>query len=75
MQHECKAPSKILRIRQVQARTGLGRSSIYEKLNKNSSRYDEDFPRKIKIGISAIGFLESSVDAWIDNQVKMSNAR
>jgi prophage regulatory protein len=59
----------ILRRYQVEARTGLSRSTIYDRINQKSPRHDPLFPRPIKLGGSAIGFIESEVEAWIANQV------
>ncbi|MGU1716076.1 helix-turn-helix transcriptional regulator [Pseudomonas aeruginosa] len=56
---------RILRLRQVQERTGLSRSTIYDRININSPRYDQTFPRPVKIGLSAVGWLEESVNDWI----------
>lgn len=56
---------RVLRIRAVAERTGYSRSAIYDHLNPKSPRYDKDFPRPFKLGVSAIGWLESSVEAWI----------
>lgn len=75
MPNEPKTPSRILRIRQVQERTGLGRSTIYDRLDRRSRRFDEAFPKPVKIGISAVGWLEADVERWIDRQVKMSSAK
>ncbi|MYM75598.1 AlpA family phage regulatory protein [Duganella sp. FT134W] len=41
-------PPTILRRKQVEARTGLSRSTIYEKINKKSPRYDHTFPRPVR---------------------------
>ncbi|MDG1582987.1 AlpA family phage regulatory protein, partial [Pseudomonas sp. GOM6] len=60
---------KILRIRQVQERTGLSRSTIYDRLNPSSPRFDADFPRPVKIGAAAIGWIEEGVDKWIRSRV------
>lgn len=65
----------ILRRRQVEARTGLSRSSIYARLRHNPKRpgdYDPTFPRPVSIGAKAIGFIESEVEAWIAAQVEKS---
>ncbi|WP_340332863.1 helix-turn-helix transcriptional regulator [Pseudomonas sp. LP23] len=56
---------RVLRLKQVQERTGLGRSTIYDRLNPRSSRFDDSFPRPFKLGLSAVGWLESGVDEWI----------
>ncbi|MCO7556592.1 helix-turn-helix transcriptional regulator [Metapseudomonas otitidis] len=63
-------PLKILRIKDVQARIGLARSTIYDRLDIHSPRYDSSFPKPIKIGKSAIGWLESSINQWIIEKTK-----
>ncbi|MBF8744981.1 MULTISPECIES: helix-turn-helix transcriptional regulator [Pseudomonas] len=57
--------TRVLRIWDVEAMTGYSRSAIYDRLNPKSPRYDKDFPRPFKIGLSAVGWLESAVDDWI----------
>lgn len=53
------APERIIRIRTVQDRTGLSRSSIYRKIAEGT------FPPQIKIGIHGMGWHESAINAWI----------
>lgn len=60
---------RILRLKQVSERVGLSRSTIYDRINPNSPRYDESFPKPVKIGASAIGWLESSVNKWIELRI------
>ncbi len=60
------APVRVLRITQVQARTGLSRSSIYVRVANGS------FPKPIRLGARAIGWIESEVDAWIREQIAAS---
>lgn len=65
----------ILRRKQVEARTGLSRSSIYAKLRHNPKRpsdYDPTFPTPVSIGAKAIGFIESEIEAWIAAQIQKS---
>lgn len=62
--------SAILRIRQVEARIGLRRSSIYSRLAPNSKQFDPSFPRPISLGApkcrrSAVGWLEHEISAWL----------
>ncbi len=54
----------ILRLPQVLSRTGLSRSLLYQKINEGT------FPKQIPLGVRAIGFSESSVNRWIDLQIK-----
>jgi predicted DNA-binding transcriptional regulator AlpA len=41
------------------ARTGLSRSSLYEKIKNRT------FPQQKKLGVRSVGFLTSEVDAWV----------
>ncbi|MCS7748841.1 AlpA family phage regulatory protein [Pseudomonas aeruginosa] len=63
---------KIIRIKHVVEKIGLSRSSIYDRLNPDSPRYDASFPRPISIGISAVGWLEVDIDEWIKSRVAQS---
>jgi prophage regulatory protein len=64
----------ILRLRQAKERFGLGRTSIYDRLNPKSPRYDPSFPKPITLGVSARarGFLEHEVEEWLRQQVEAS---
>jgi len=55
----------ILRRRQLQARIGLGRSSIYDKLNPKSKNHDPTFPRMVSLGARSVGWYAHEVDAWL----------
>lgn len=61
---------RVLRLRQVQDRVGLSRSTIYDRMNSASPRYDSSFPKPMKIGLSAIGWLESSISKWIETRLE-----
>ena len=50
---------KILRLPEVIEITGLGRSTIYAKVSRR------DFPRPIKLGERAVGWIDSDVYEWI----------
>jgi prophage regulatory protein len=65
----------ILRRKQVEARTGLSRSTIYSKFRRNPKRpreYDPTFPRPVSIGTRAVGWIEAEVDAWLNAQIQKS---
>jgi len=59
--------TKILRLPEVKARTGLARSSIYLRISEGR------FPRPISLGDRAVGWLESEIEEWI--QKRIENAR
>jgi prophage regulatory protein len=56
----------ILRIKAVKELTGLGRSSIYDKIKRN------EFPPPIILGPRAVGWLVSDLDAWLNAQAASS---
>jgi len=65
----------ILRRKQVEARTGLSRSTIYAKLKYNPRRpgdFDPSFPKPISVGAKAVGWIEAEIDAWLAAQVAKS---
>jgi prophage regulatory protein len=57
------ARQRILRLFEVCAVTGLGRSFIYQ-LQANGS-----FPRRVKLGVRAVGWLEDEVQGWLSDKV------
>lgn len=60
---------QVLRLKQVQERLGLGRSTIYDRLNFKSARYDSTFPKPIKLGMAAVGWIEAEINAWVYSRV------
>lgn len=57
----------ILRRKQVEARTGLSRSSIYLKISQG------EFPASISLGgARCVGWLESEISDWISHRVEQS---
>lgn len=51
--------TRVLRIAAVKAKTGLGTSAIYKKIQ------DGEFPRPIPLGVRTRGWLEHEVASWI----------
>ena len=66
MVQEMEVPIRIVRLPAVQARTGLGRSTIYVRLAEGS------FPRPVQLGARAVGWIEAEVDEWIRKQIALS---
>lgn len=67
-----RTPLTILRRKQVEARTGLSRSTIYDKINPKSPRYDPIFPTQIRLSSDTVGWVESEVQAWLEHRVRAS---
>ena len=57
---------RALRLRQVSQLTGLGRSMIYQM------QAEGRFPRRIKLGERAVGWLESEVRDWLATRIETS---
>ena len=66
MVQEMEVPIRIVRLPAVQARTGLGRSTIYVRLAEGS------FPRPVQLGARAVGWIEAEVDEWIRQRIVAS---
>ena len=56
-----RSEDRIIRIREVQHRTGLHRSAIYRKIAEGT------FPRQIQLGRNSSGWYESDVGEWVAN--------
>lgn len=59
-------PPKILRLPKVEDLTGLSRSTLYQKIR------DGSFPANISLGARAVGWLESDVVSWLEQQIQNS---
>lgn len=60
---------KVLRIKDLMKKIGMARSTIYDRINPMSPRYDSSFPKPIKLGLSAVGWLEHEIDVWLENLI------
>ncbi len=56
----------VLRLPEVCKVTGLCRSMVYQL------EAERRFPRRIKIGVRAVGWLEEEVQQWLANQIEQS---
>ena len=58
-----REPERIIRMKTVQSRTGLSRSTIYRKIAEGT------FPPRIKISITGAGWHESEISRWVADPV------
>ena len=71
MNAEPAAPAsflQILRLPQVCKVTGLGRSMIYQL------EAEQKFPHRVRIGLRAVGWVESEVQAWLAMRIERNRA-
>ena len=64
---------RILRLKHVMDRVGLSRSTIYDRINEQSPRYDRTFPRPVSLGGAAVGWLEADISGWIKSKLNLQN--
>lgn len=57
---------KLLKLKEVIEKVGLGRSTIYLMMNRG------EFPKPIKMGERKIYWLESDTDKFIKQRIKLS---
>jgi prophage regulatory protein len=67
-----KSNHAILRIDEVEERTGLSRSTIYDRLNPKSPRYDPAFPKQVSIGTGSVGWIKSEIQTWLESCINSS---
>lgn len=53
---------KLLRRPEVEARTGLSRSTLYDWMKRG------EFPQPVKLGTRLVAWRESDVTAWLDSR-------
>lgn len=63
---------RLIRIKEVASRIGIGRSTIYDWMNTKSPRFDKTFPKPIHIGANSVAWLEQDINEWIIAKVIMT---
>lgn len=57
---------RFIRLPDVKTKTGLSRSTIYERMN------DGTFPNAINLGGRSVAWIEAEIDDWILAQIQKS---
>jgi prophage regulatory protein len=68
METASKPRLTILRVGDVAARTGLSPATIYRLTQEGK------FPRQVKLGEAAAGWLDHEIDAWLEARVQERDA-
>lgn len=55
---------RVLRLKEVQHRTGLGRSTIYRWMDEGK------FPKPVRLGARSVAWIEHEVDEWLMSRSK-----
>lgn len=62
-QQESPRNQRVLRLREVETRTGLRRATLYRRAKEGT------FPKPIRLGGNSSGWIESEVDAWLNERI------
>lgn len=61
--HEPRRVTRLIRLKEVQHRVGLGRSTIYRWMAEGK------FPKPVQLGGYAVAWAEADIDEWISLRV------
>ena len=66
MAHQLQTALALIRRKQVEARTGLSRSTIYLRIARG------EFPAPVSLGRRAVGWRSDEIDRWIEQRIAAS---
>jgi len=56
----------MLRLPAVKAKTGLSRSTIYQRIANN------EFPPPVPLGPQSVGWIEAEVERWLQDRIQQA---
>ena len=56
-------PLRLLRLKEVKMRVGLGRSTIYRWISEGN------FPKPVKLGMQSVAWREDDIDYWVNARI------
>lgn len=62
----------MLRMSTLRQRLQVSRSTIYSWMDPKSNYHDPSFPKPIKLGASAVAWVESEVAGWLEKRIRAS---
>jgi len=60
---------RFLRLKEVMASTGLGRSSIYKFMDEDT------FPKTVSLGGRAVAWVESEIEDWMSERLSKRDSQ
>jgi|TARA_R100000935_G_C2785438_1_gene143547 prophage regulatory protein len=69
-----KKDIRFIRLRTVINKTGLSRSTIYNKIKSDSKYFDPTFPNQIRLGGGAVAWIECEVEDWMLSQIEITRS-
>jgi prophage regulatory protein len=59
--------NQVIRLKELTGILGISRSTIYDKQNPKSPRFDPLFPQKINLGARAVGWFLKDIEFWLNS--------
>lgn len=63
---------KCLNLNELTSLIGISRSSIYDRMNPRSKRYDPSFPKPLKLG-SAVRWRLKDISEWLEDRASITS--
>ncbi len=60
---QAQAPARLIRLKEVQNRVGLGRSTIYRWMAEGN------FPKPVRLGGHAVAWVLEDIDRWVSQRI------
>lgn len=60
------APQRIVRLKALLSLLSLSRSTVYNRINPKSKYYESMFPKPVRLGSKAVGWILEDVYAYIE---------
>lgn len=64
---------RFIRVKELLKILSISRSTLYDWINPKSSRYDESFPKPIKIGNTMTVWISTMIEDWMDERYREQN--
>ena len=60
---------RVLKLKEVLSKTGLGKTTLYKLIGLS------EFPKSICLGLRSVGWLESEIEAWIQEKINVRDQK
>ena len=57
--------ARFIRMQDVKKMIGVSRSTGYDWINPKSPRFDNSFPKPVRLGINSIAWVDSELEDWL----------
>ncbi len=61
--------ARFIRMQDVKKKIGVSRSTVYDWINPKSPRFDNSFPKPVRLGINSIAWVDSELEDWLAKRI------